>query len=168
MPLGRESFASIAVVSVTLCALALISTGCAILNFGEVGHEGGDATLGQAAAMAADSSKKDRPLDVGYTIPPETDVVVEAGGSSYAEPSEPTDPGHKSQKGPSDPFQRPVFGLFLSLGSFGGDSYDGYGNGGLSLGGYVQERLRLDLLVRAGGLNFAGQSLQDQAFENTT
>jgi hypothetical protein len=150
-------------------ALMLSSTGCAILNFGEVGHEGGDATLGQAAAMAADTSKagaskKERPLDVGYTTPPETEVSAGIEGSSYAEP---VAPGPPVQKAPPDPFQRPVFGLFMSLGSFGGDSYDGYGNAGLSIGGYAQERLRLDLFARAGGVDFKGQSLQGQAFENT-
>jgi hypothetical protein len=162
MPSCRASLAPLA--AVALATLAIATSSCAILNFGEVGHEGGDATLGQAAAMAADSSKKDRPLDVGYTTPPETEGSVEVAGSAYAEPVE---PGPKSPKAPPDPFQRPVFGVFMSLGSFGGDSYDGFGNGGISFGGYAQERLRIDVFLRAGGVNFKGQSLQGQAFENT-
>jgi hypothetical protein len=150
--------------AVALAALAIATSSCAILNFGEVGHEGGDATLGQAAAMAADSSRKERPLDVGYTTPPETDVSVDVAGSSYAEPME---PGPSHEKAPPDPFQRPVFGAFLSFGTFGGDSYDGFGNGGISFGGYAQERLRIDIFLRAGGVDFKGQSLQGKAFENT-
>jgi hypothetical protein len=164
MSTSRASLMLRAAPALLAVVVILSNTGCAILNFGEVGHEGGDATLGQAAAMAADTSKKERPLDVGYTTPPETEVSAGIEGSSYAEPLE---PGPPVQKAPPDPFQRPVFGLSMSYGSFGGDSYDGFGNGGLSIGGYVQERFRLDLIARAGGVNFKGQSLQGRAFENT-
>jgi hypothetical protein len=141
--------------ALALAALTLTGTSCAVLNFGEVGHEGGDATLGQAASTAADTTKKDRPLDVGYTTPPEGEVSAEVGGTAYAEP---TEPGQRLQKPPPDPFQRPVFGLVGHIGSLGGDSYDGFGGIGLTAGGYPAERLRLDLIARAGYVDFVGRA----------
>lgn len=163
MPHSRAIRSGLAMLALAFAALS--STGCAVLNFGEVGHEGGDATLGQAAAMAADSAntKKDRPLDVGYTTPP---VVATEVGVAAAEPLAPggeVQPGIPLQKEAPNPFRRPVFGLGLNLGTFGGDSYDGFGGLAISGGGYPDDQLRIDLILRADGVDFNGQSLLGQA-----
>src|SRR5512143_3322314 len=55
--------------------LACSSSGCAVLMLG-AGHEGGSASLSDALAQS-DSSKKVRPLDVGYTTPPVVGVEAE-------------------------------------------------------------------------------------------
>ena len=132
--------------------------GCALLGSG-AGHEGGTATLTEAAAEA-DSSRKHRRLDVGYTTPPETSVEVEAGASQYQSGS-----GQTSATTKSDPADFLV-GAVVGFGALGGDKYDGFAQFGLDLGFYVSRRARFDVAGSFSPIQFAGESIAGQSFKN--
>ena len=146
---------------VAIVGLAYAGSGCAVLGLGEEGREGGTATLSGAALAASDSSRKHRPLDVGDTTPGSGAEVSVGGGSGESLAlSEELTIGR--------PYERshPIWGLVAEVGAFGGHDYDGYGGGGLSIGGYASDRLRLDLIGTAGSVDFTGQSLLGHAFKN--
>jgi len=155
----------------TLLALALAISGCALIGESPA-HVGGDATLGDAARAARpDTSSKRRrrgparpPLDVGYTVPSATGTSVEVtsldGGSS---PS-----GGSSSVRPSDADDGPpgFIGAVGGGGSIGGTEYDGFGEFGLDLGFGVTDRWRADLLGTVSPIQFSDMTIAGQSFRN--
>jgi len=139
-----------------------LTPGCALLTAG-AGHEGGTATLTEAAAESDSSSRKHRRLDVGYTTPPQTGVEVEAGAtaSEYQSGSGEAAPAAAKSDVPST-----VFGAVVGIGTIGGDRYDGFGQFGLTLGAFVEPRFRFDIAGLFSPIQFAGESIAGQSFKN--
>ena len=162
--------------------LACSSSGCAVLMLG-AGHEGGSASLSDAIAQS-DSSKKVRPLDVGYTKPtvvevgadeappepPPAPAVAQAApdsGEAFAEAFEPDSgatapPPDSSLAAPPPPKrksqQQPLLiGLVGAGGALGGRAYDGYGLLGITVGGFVQPHLRVDGIASMSGFEFSDE-----------
>ncbi len=151
---------------VLLLCLTLSSSGCAVMMLG-TGHEGGSASLGDAAAQVHPDSTtrtKDQPLDVGYTVPPSASAVVEEvpetpEAASLAPEDEPT----KAAKRPDGHFLAGVLG---GGGAFGGQDYDGFSTAGLAIGGYPAPQWRIDLAGTYDDIKFKGEGLLDQAFQD--
>jgi hypothetical protein len=152
-------------------AVSFPTSGCAVMMLGE-GHEGGSGSLSQAAAAAArDSTQrtKESPPDVGETVPPALEPVV-------VEPGPASDLARDGEDGalpegalihhPSAQPYRLFAGLVAGGGALGGRDYDGFGNVGLSFGGYPQPRLRVEGTGTLGGLSFTNQSFLGQAFKD--
>lgn len=144
-----------------LALLALALPGCALISESPA-HVGGHATLGDAAAAAnPDSSRKQKRLDVGYTIPPESasEVSISSSSSEAGGPESLTaedDGGGGNHAG--------VLGVVAGGGAIGGASYDGFGEFGLDLGFYLGSRSRLDLIGAISPIQFADESIAGQSF----
>ncbi len=168
-----------------LCLLGGSSSGCAVLMLGS-GHEGGSASLSDAIAQS-DSSKKVRPLDVGYTKPavveieaeevpseppapmaPITEALPDSGeifeGAFEADSGATTSVPETSLPAPLPPKresqQQPLLiGLVGAGGALGGRAYDGYGLLGITVGGFVQPHLRVDGIASISGFEFSDESV---------
>jgi hypothetical protein len=159
-----------------LLVSALLCSGCALIGGGPE-HDYGDASLSDAARAArGDSTHKrrrgepEKPAhagDVGWTPPPGYD----RGSGSYTDPDidsyddDASTPVRVADRAPSRDAGS-LLGLVFNGGSLGGATYDGYGGLGLDLGVYVTPRWRLDLVGTAAGVNFSGQSVAGQSFDN--
>jgi hypothetical protein len=137
--------------------------GCALLGAG--GHEGGTATLTEAAAEA-DSSRKHRRLDVGYTTPPPPPAEVEAG--STASQFEGGGEGAAATTTSTAQTEPPhtVFGAVVGIGTIGGERYDGFGQFGLTLGAFVEPNFRFDIAGLFLPIQFADETIAGQSFKN--
>jgi len=149
---------------IALFLLAIAASGCAIFGGSPPERYGGGATLTQAAQEAAkDSTEKHKRLDVGHEVPPEgsgTVVVVEGTSQLSESPSEETG-GHINDHSGL------VVGALAGGGSLGGQEFEGFGFGGLDIGGFASDRWRFDigLLVLSPNLSatsVAGQGLKDE------
>jgi hypothetical protein len=153
-----------AVSLVLLSWFALSASGCAVMMLGE-GHEGGTGALSAVAVQARRDSTtrtKARPPDVGYTVSPATEVVVTVEPGSA--PDFVPDAGVPR---PPAPRTRPLFvGLVGGGGALGGRDYDGFAMGGLSFGGYPQPQVRVDGTATIIDVNFTGEGLLGQTFQN--
>jgi len=153
--------------------LGLSVSSCAVMMAGQ-GHEWGSGQLSDAAAQAhPDSMRKYKvpPPDVGYTVPPSVEVVVE--NESTYEPGF----GPGTETGMSPPAARaaripqgrrlPVLASIVAGGgTLGGTDYDGFSTVGIALGGYPSQRTRVDVLGTINGVNFKGEGLLGEAFKN--
>jgi hypothetical protein len=152
---------------VLLSCLAFSASGCAVMMLGE-GHEGGSGALSDVAAQAGRDSTtrtKARPPDVGYTVPPATEVVVIAGSEPASAPG--IAPLAEAPRLPT-PRTRPLFvGLVGGGGALGGQDYDGFTAGGLAFGGYPQPQVRVDGAVTFNDITFKNQGYLGQAFTET-
>ena len=140
--------------------------GCALIGAG-VGHEGGTATLTDAAAEA-DSSRKHRRLDVGYTTPPPpsgTEVETGSTASQFEGGTGQGAPATGAAAAPSEP-PHTVFGAVVGIGTIGGERYDGYGQFGLTLGAFVEPRFRFDIAGLFVPIQFADETIAGQSFKN--
>jgi len=148
--------------------LAGLGSGCAML-MESPGHVGGGATLGDAAnAARPDSARKQRALDVGYTLPPEPAADTYVQGSALASESDEGDSrsGDAVARGGASSDPHVVFGLVAGGGTIGGARYDGFGEFGLFLGIFATPRLRIDALGTVSPIQFANQTLAGQSFRN--
>jgi hypothetical protein len=155
---------------VLLSCLALSASGCAVMMLGE-GHEGGSASLSDVASQARRDSTtrtKARPPDVGYTVPPAREVVVAAEPESAPGIAPGTEPGVAPVAGVPRPPTRKTHPLFVGLvgggGALGGQDYDGFTAGGLSVGGYPQPQVRVDGAITFNDVRFTNQGYLGQAF----
>lgn len=153
---------------VSALLLAALASGCAVVG-GSPEHIGGRATLGDAAqASNPDSAKQNRPLRVGYTLPPEPEYVTSTAGSALTSDSDERDegagPGSVRGAPASDP--NVVVGLVAGGGAIAGTGFDGFGEFGLSLGGYASPRVRIDVLGTLGLIQFANETIAGQSFLN--
>jgi hypothetical protein len=145
-----------------LLLLAFAASGCAIFGGSPPERYGGGATLTQAAQEAAkDSTEKHKRLDVGHEVPPTsgTEVAVEETNQLSESPSE--------TAGNSHDHSGLVLGALAGGGSLGGQEFEGFGFGGLDIGGFASDRWRIDvgLLVLSPNLSstsLAGQGLKDE------
>jgi hypothetical protein len=151
-----------------LATLVLGTSGCALLGGGH--HVAGDASLSEAAAQARPDTttvrrgrtkERSKPLDVGWSARDDEDESI----SSFDE-SGSLAPETAPDEAPSAGSAGLVLGLVTGGGSLGGTSYDGYGMIGIDVGGYLSKRLRVDLIGSVGGVNFTGQSVAGQSFQN--
>ncbi len=170
----------------TLCLLACCCSGCAVL-MPLSGHEGGSASLSDA--IAQDSTRKVRPLDVGHTTPPVVEVAPVEAAPEPPPPPEPSSistpaeldsaaaasgadslasapdagiaPGVHAPAAPKkEVVQQPILiGLVGAGGALGGRIYDGYGFLGISVGGFVGPHLRVDGIASFGGFDFTDESV---------
>jgi len=151
-------------------ALCLTGTSCAILELViEQTHEGGGATLGQAARAASDSSGKVRrepDLDVGETRTrsPVLEAVLEGGDESEIAPDEEAGeaaatPGY-SPPLLTEHFRRRMFGVIGGVGMVRSGFYEQNRNIGLGFGGYLLDRVRADGYARYGRITFRGGSAE--------
>jgi hypothetical protein len=146
-----------------LLALAVSASGCALVGGSPPERYGGGATLTEAAKQSADSTGKHRRLDVGDEVPPgwsgsESSVTVASGISET--------PNASGGSGGGKP-DRWLLGVIAGGGSLGGQEFEGFGLGGLDIGIFVPDRLRIDLglLVLTPNLSatsLAGQGLKDE------
>ena len=162
----------------SLLVSSLLCSGCALVG-GGTEHDYGSASLsGAAQAARGDSTRKlrrgepEKPAhagDVGWTPPPGYDRRTHADSNidSYDDDNDHrgTTPVAHDASSPGGEFH-PLLGLVLSGGSLGGRSYDGFGGVGLDLGGFIGSRWRADLVGSATSVNFAGQSVAGQSFNN--
>ena len=148
-----------------LFLLGMFASGCAIVGGAPPERYGGSATLTQAAKEAAkDSTEKRKRLDVGDEGNASSGIAVGVDvteGESLA-PSASGDGGNRG----GDPTHK-VLGVVAGGGSLGGQDYEGFGFGGLSIGAFVSNRLRFDIagLVLSPNLSatsVAGQGLKDE------
>jgi len=147
-------------------ALALGANGCALIG-GSPEHVGGRATLGDAAAAAnPDSSRKQRRLDVGYTVPPDQGVAVAVEGSSALalDDGGGGPPRGGSGSGGGDISSRPMGGLVAGGGAIGGTGYDGFGEFGILIGAMIEDRWRIDVIGSVSPIQFADQTIAGQSF----
>jgi hypothetical protein len=139
-------------------ALALGMQGCALVGVTPESREGG-ATLGQAAAQAADSSHKHRRLVAGRPEPPPWTSVETSAEITPSALNSPEDSGPRVQaSGASRHFHLDLVG---AGGALGGNQYDGVAIGGIGAGGY-EGRVRYDIVGQISSVNFAGESLAGQ------
>lgn len=146
-----------------LVLLLSSGSGCALIGEGPA-HVGGHATLDQAAAAAnPDSSKKQRRLDVGEHVEPWGPEVT-VSGSSLVETDE---GGPVGTVEPNPSLDGGVLSVIAGAGALGGSRYDGFGDFGLEIGGFVGgSRWRFDLLGSVSPTQFASQSIAGRSFEN--
>ena len=166
----------------SLLVSSLLCSGCALVG-GGTEHDFGSASLsGAAQAARGDSTQKLRrgepakPAhagDVGWTPPPSgsgigsvtsSDTYTDSDSFDDADRRSSTQAAHHASS-PGGEFH-PLLGLVFSGGSLGGRSYDGFGGLGLDLGGFIASRWRADLVGSVTSLNFAGQSVAGQSFNN--
>jgi hypothetical protein len=122
-------------------------------------HEGGGATLTQAASEAAkDSTDKFKRLDVGDRVPSSGETDAEVGVTTTSESFDAAPSSGGSGGGP----QHWVLGAVGGGGSLGGQEFEGFGFGGLDLGVFATDRLRLDLAGLALSPNLSATSLAGQ------
>lgn len=157
-------------IAALLVFLALGSSGCAVMMLG-TGHEGGSGSLSDAARQATRDStdrKRERPPDVGYTVPPEVEVGVDVSASEPAEGLEPMAPTEPPVRPiPSPKTHRLFAGLVLGGGALGGREYDGFSTVGLCVGGYPEPRVRVDGTFTVNEIAFREQTYLYHAFQNT-
>jgi len=162
-PLILEAAVSRVSVLLPLVALVLGASGCALVGGSPPERYGGRARLSEAAREAAkDSTEKHRRPDVGDqapTYPWDSEGGVTVETSEY----ESTSPAPESRSGVHDL----TVGIVTGGGSLGGHEFEGFGLGGLDIGGFVTPRWRLDLglLVLSPNLtsaSVAGQGLKDE------
>jgi hypothetical protein len=158
-------------IAALLVSLALGSSGCAVLMMG-AGHEDGSGSLSDAARQATRDStdrKRERPPDVGYTVPPTVEVGAEVSASEPAEGIEPLTPTETPIPPVPAPRTHRLFGgLVLGGGALGGREYDGFSTAGLCFGGYPEPRVRVDGTATINGIAFREQAYLYHAFQNTT
>ena len=148
----------------SLVSLALLASGCAIVGGSPPERYGGGATLTEAAKEAAkDSTEKQRRLEVGDQVPPGWTGTEGGAGMTSAESEALSGSG---SGGGGEPTHW-VLGAVGGAGSLGGQEFEGFGFGGLDIGAFATDRLRLDLglLVLSPNLSatsLAGQGLKDE------
>jgi hypothetical protein len=151
---------------VLLSCLAFSASGCAVMMLGE-GHEGGSGSLSDVAAQAGRDSTtrtKARPPDVGYTVPPASELGVTLSTELEPAPAPGIAPVAEAPRPPT-PKTRPLFvGLVGGGGALGGQDYDGFTTGGLEFGGYPQPQVRVDGTVTVNDVTFTNQGYLGQAF----
>ena len=168
------------VLLLSLLVSSLLCSGCALVG-GGTEHDFGSASLsGAAQAARGDSTQKlrrgepEKPAhagDVGWTPPSGSDVGSVTSSDTYTDSDSfddadrgTTQAAHHASS-PGGEFH-PLLGLVFSGGSLGGRSYDGFGGLGLDFGGFITPRWRADLVGSATSVNFAGQSVAGQSFNN--
>ncbi len=146
-----------------LLSLVVLASGCAIFGGSPPERSGGDATLTQAAREAGkDSTEKRKRLDVGDQGPivrkgSETSVTVtedEYESSSPPAVGSPSTPEHLT------------LGLVGGGGTLGGHVFEGFGLGGVDIGGFVTPRWRVDLGLLVLTPNFTAASVAGQGLED--
>ena len=151
-------------VSLLLAGSCSLLAGCAILGGGEE-HVGGHATLGDAARAAnPDSTGKQRRLDVGDTVPKETEVEVDIAPANPATPP-PADHEPTTDEWSRLAHGRWVVGLLAGGGAIAGHRYDGFGDLGLEVG-RARDRLQAVVVLSASPTEFASQTIAGRSFEN--
>ena len=146
-----------------LVSVALLTGGCALLGGAPPERYGGSATLTQAAGEAAkDSTEKRRRLDVGDRVPTEPGGIEVGAGLTNDESEEPGSAPHAAGER-----THWVLGAVGGGGSLGSQEFEGFGFGGLDIGAFAADGLRLDLglLILSPNLSatsLAGQGLKDE------
>ena len=144
-------------ITVVLAGSCSLLTGCAIL--GGSGHAGGHATLTQAAEAAKpDSTGKHRRLDVGDTVPRETETGVEVEITESR--SEPGATLHDTGDLMSGHL---MIGLVGGPGAIAGHHYDTFGDLGIEIG-RARDRFRADIVLTASPIEFASHTIAGQSF----
>jgi len=161
-----------AVSVVVLSCLALSASSCAVMMMGE-GHESGSGSLSDVATRARMDSTtriKAPPPDVGYKVPPTAEFLATAEPTPAPGIGPGTEAGIASVVPAVDrPTPKPgrlFIGLVGGGGVLGGQDYDGFSTGGLSIGGYPQPQLRLDFAGTYDDVQFKGEGLLNQALKN--
>ena len=154
------------IVSLLLAGSCSLLAGCAILGAGQE-RVGGHATLGDAARAAnPDSTGKHRRLDVGHTVPKETETEVELPVA----PENPAPASPARHEPPIDEWGRLmrghwVVGLLAGGAAIGGHRYDGFGDLGIEVG-KARNRLQAAVVLSVSPTEFASQTIAGQSFEN--